>query len=86
MADKIYLGRNAKSFRSSPRFSNYDMVILNIDENNYVSSPYVTLNEAKWTSRSNGKHVFCYNGTAWEYNGSTYTTAQLSSTFGLSVT
>ena len=36
MADKIYLGKNAKSFKSSPRFSNYDMVILNIDENKQV--------------------------------------------------
>ena len=86
MADKIYLGRNARSFRSSPRFSNYDMVILNIDENNYVSSPYVTLDATKWTNRSNGEHVFTYNGSRWAYNGSTYTTAALRSTFGIAVT
>ena len=86
MADKIYLGKNAKSFKSSPRFSNYDMVILNIDENNYVSSPYVTLDATKWESRSNGEHVFTYNGSRWAYNGSTYTTAVLSSTFGITVT
>lgn len=86
MADKIYLGKNAKSFKSSPRFNNYDMVILNIDENNYVSSPYVTLDATKWTSRSNGEHVFTYNGSRWAYNGSTYTTATLRSTFGIVVT
>lgn len=86
MADKIYLGKNAKSFKSSPRFNNYDMVILNIDENNYVSSPYVTLDATKWTSRSNGEHVFAYNGSRWAYNGSTYTTATLRSTFGIVVT
>ena len=86
MADKIYLGKNAKSFRSSPRFRNYDMVILNIDENNYVSSPYVTLDATKWTSRSNGEHIFTYNGSRWAYNGSTYTTATLRSTFGIVVT
>lgn len=88
MADKLYLGKNAKSFRSSPRFRNYDMVILNIDENTYVSSPHVTLDDTKWTSRSNGEHVFTYDGdtSRWTYNGSTYTTAALSSTFGITVT
>ena len=86
MAEKIYLGKNAKSFKSSPRFSNYDMVILNIDEDNYVSSPYVTLDATKWTSRSNGEHVFTYNGSRWVYNGSTYTTATLRSTWGIVVT
>lgn len=82
----IYLGKNAESFNSSPRFSDYDMVILNLDENNYISSPYVTVTASKWASRPNGEHVFTYNGSAWEYNGSTYTAAQLSSTFGLVVT
>lgn len=86
MADKIYLGQNAKSFRSSPRFDNYDMVILNIDEENYVSSPYVTVDASKWESAANGDHVFTYNGTAWEYNDATYTTAQLSSVYGITVT
>lgn len=86
MADKIYLGKNAKSFKSSPRFNNYDMVILNIDENNYVSSPYVTLDATKWTNRSNGEHVFTYNGSRWAYNGSTYTTTALRNTFGIVVT
>lgn len=86
MANSIYLGTNVKSFNSSPRFGNYNMVILNIDENNYVSSPYVTVDASKWTSRSNGEHVFVYNGSKWEYNGSTYTTSTLSSTFGIAVT
>lgn len=86
MADKIYLGKNARAFKSSPRFSNYDMVILNIDENNYVSSPYVTVDATKWTNRNNGEHIFTYNGSRWAYNGSTYTTATLRSTFGIVVT
>lgn len=83
---RIYLGKNAESFQSSPRFGNYDMVILNLDENNYISSPYVTVTASKWTSRPNGEHVFTYNGSAWEYNGNTYTAAQLSSTYGIVVT
>lgn len=82
----IYLGKNAESFQSSPRFGNYDMVILNLDENTYISSPYVTVTPSKWTSRPNGEHVFTYNGSAWEYNGSTYTSAQLSSTYGIVAT
>lgn len=82
----IYLGKNAESFNSSPRFGNYDMVILNLDENTYISSPYVTVTASKWASRPNGEHVFTYNGSAWEYNGNTYTAAQLSSTFGIVVT
>ena len=82
----IYLGKNAESFRSSQRFGNYDMVILNLDENNYISSPYVTVTASKWTSKANGEHVFTYNGSAWEYNGNTYTAAQLSSTYGIVVT
>lgn len=86
MADKIFLGQQAKSFNTSPRFTNYDMVILNIDDNNYVSSPYVTIDATKWEDRSNGEHVFTYNGSRWAYNGSTYTTATLRSTFGIVVT
>ena len=86
MADKIYLGSNAKSFKSSPRFRDYDMVILNIDENNYVSSPHVTLDATKWTNRNNGEHIFTYNGSRWAYNSSTYTTEALSNTFGITVT
>lgn len=82
----IYLGKNAESFQSSPRFGNYDMVILNLDENNYISSPYVTVTASKWTSRPNGEHVFTYNGSAWDYNGNTYTAAQLSSIYGIVVT
>lgn len=82
----IYLGRNSETFNSSPRFGNFDMVILNLDENNYVSSPYVTLDASKWTSRANGEHVFTYNGSLWEYNGSTYSTTVLNITFGIVVT
>lgn len=85
MGEGIYLGKAAKAFNSSPRFSGYDMVILNLDENNYISSPYVTIDTTKWTSRSNGEHVFRYNGSRWAYNNSTVTTATLRSTYGIEV-
>lgn len=39
----IYVGENVQSFKSSPKFDNIDMVILNLDENNFVSSPYAKI-------------------------------------------
>jgi len=67
LADKIYLGENAQSFKTSPKFSTIDMVILNLDENTYISSPYVTLDEEvweeSWQRRYNGKYIFSYDAT-----------------------
>ena len=87
MADKIYVGTRAQRFEVSPRFPGYDMVILNIDDENYVSSPYVTIDTTKWTSRADGTHVFVYHATSarWQYNNLLITTAALSSTYGLAV-
>ena len=67
MAEKFYVGQKAMSFDTSPKMPGYDMVILDLDENNYVSSPYATVDETKWTSRANGVHTFEYNGTSWVY-------------------
>lgn len=67
------LGEKVQSFKSSPKFDAVDMVILNIDENNYVSSPFVTLDTAAWEKsrygRHNGKYVFTYDPEAavWKY-------------------
>ena len=87
MADKIYVGTRAQRFEVSPRFPGYDMVILNIDDENYVSSPYVTIDTTKWTSRADGTHVFVYHAASarWQYNNLLITTAALSSTYGLAV-
>lgn len=85
MTEKIYLGKKMMSFNTAPRFASYDMVILNLDKNNYISSPYATVDDAKWESASNGEHIFTYNGIAWEYNGSTYSTAQLGTIYGLTL-
>lgn len=87
MADKIYVGTRAQRFEVSPRFPGYDMVILNIDDKNYVSSPYVTIDTTKWTSRTDGTHVFVYHAASarWQYNNLLITTAALSSTYGLAV-
>lgn len=85
MTEKIYLGKKMMSFNTAPRFASYDMVILNLDKNNYISSPYATVDDAKWESASNGEHIFTYNGIAWEYNGSTHSTAQLGTIYGLTL-
>ena len=65
MSDKIFLGENAQSFKTSPKFATIDMVILNLDENTYISSPYVKLDEElweeSWQRRYNGKYVFSYD-------------------------
>lgn len=71
MADRIYVGKKASSFHTAPRFPGYDMVLINIDDNQYVSSPRVTVNEAAWRSAGlgNGAHAFIYDGTGWKHSG-----------------
>ena len=76
MGEKFYLGENAKTFSVSPKFDKIDMVILNLDENYYVSSPSVQLDEEKWeensSRRGNNKYIFTYDTATgnWKRNGS----------------
>lgn len=83
MADKIYVGRKTKSFYTSPRFPEYDMVVINIDDNQYVSSPRASVNKGTWISAGlgNGSFDFVYNN-GWKRNGTSVSLA----TYGLSVT
>ena len=61
----VHLGGNVQTFKSSPKFETVDMVILNIDENSYVSSPYAIIDTEAWEAsglgRRNGKYVFTYD-------------------------
>ncbi len=70
MTDHFNLGENAQSFKMAPKFAAFDMVILNIDDNNYVSSPYAVLDNDVWESanvrRNNGKYVFSYSNGTWK--------------------
>lgn len=73
----IYIGENVQSFKTAPKLDRIDMVVLNIDEYNYVSSPAVIVDEEKWESSSigkkNGTYTFVYDeesGT-WKQSGST---------------
>lgn len=70
MSDHFNLGENAQSFKTAPKFDAFDMVILNIDDDNYVSSPYAVLDNDAWESESarkrNGKYVFSYIDGSWK--------------------
>lgn len=61
----VHLGESVQTFKSSPKFDTVDMVILNIDENAYVSSPYAKIDITAWEAsglgRRNGKYVFTYD-------------------------
>ena len=87
-SDFISINKKVKSFSSAPKFAPYDMVILDISDDLYISSPYATLDESKWQTRSNGEHTFVYNASnsSWVYNGSTnVSTEVLLSTYGIQV-
>lgn len=84
----IYLGENVQTFNSSPKFDRIDMVILNIDENTYVSSPYVKIDREVWEQsslrNSNGKFVFTYDpeSVSWKRGSSVVDLAN----YGISIT
>jgi len=84
----FYLGENAQSFKTSPKFAVFDMVILNLDENTYISSPYAQIDQTIWEAESsrkvNGTFVFAYDpdSETWKLNGSEVTLAD----YGITVT
>ena len=59
MSDLIYIGKDVQSFEKSTRFKPYDRVVLNLDDNNYISSPSVSLTNASvYNSYANGTYKF----------------------------
>lgn len=80
MADSeiINVQNNVKSFSAAPKFSGYDMVVLNVSDDMYISSPYAEVDETKWASRSNGMHVFTYvdSRRLWQYNDGNFITIE----------
>lgn len=73
----------------------YDMVKLNLDESNYVTSPYLYVDDALWAAENlNGQYKYvCINaseepGWAWYHESDTptyATTAALAQNFGIEV-
>lgn len=87
MADLIYIGKDVQSFQKSTRFRPYDRVILNLDDNNYISSPSVSITNASvYDNYANGTYKFTYTPAQnkWKTPTNTYvTTSQLAQNYGL---
>ena len=87
MSDLIYIGKDVQSFEKSTRFKPYDRVVLNLDDNNYISSPSVSLTNASvYNSYANGTYKFIYtiSQNKWKTPTDTYvTTNQLAQNYGL---
>lgn len=49
---KIYVGENVQGFTFSPKFEAVDKIILNIDKDNYVSSPYAKIIDVTEVSKA----------------------------------
>ena len=88
MSDSVTLEYGAGQFSTSPKFAPYDMVLLNLDENNYISSPGAKILEVTdssamtdtsksyaYTGSERGfttKKWYSYSGGEWTA-GSNYT-------------
>jgi len=89
MSDLIYIGKDVQSFKKSNRFEPYDRVVLNLDDNYYVSSPSVSVtNASAYDNYANGTYTFTYSPdeSKWETPTHSYvTSSELESTYGLTV-
>lgn len=88
MSDSVTLEYGAGQFSTSPKFAPYDMIILALDENNYISSPGAKILEVTdssamtdtsksyaYTGSERGYTAnkwYSYSGSAW-VAGSNYT-------------
>ena len=89
MSDLIYIGKDVQSFQKSNRFEPYDRVVLNLDDNNYISSPSVSVTDASVYDRyANGTYEFSFSPEQgkWKTPSNSYvTTSELASSYGLTV-
>lgn len=75
MAGKFFLGDNAQGLKTAPKFDATDMVILYLDEKNFVSSPFAKIDEEAWEAsrygRRNGTFTFYFypETSQWYYGG-----------------
>lgn len=87
MSDLIYIGKDVQSFQKSNRFEPYDRVILNLDDNYFISSPSVAITDASvYDNYANGTYKFSYSTeqSKWKTPTNSYvTTSELASTYGL---
>ena len=87
MSDLIYIGKDVQSFQKSTRFEPYDRVVLNLDDNNYIASPSVSVTNASvYSSYANGTYKFTFSISQgkWKTPTDTYvTTSALAQSYGL---
>lgn len=87
MSDLIYIGKDVQSFQKSTKFKPYDRVVLNLDDNNYISSPSVSITDKSvYDSYANGAYKFTFTAAQnkWKTPTDTYvTTSQLAQNYGL---
>ena len=87
MSDLIYIGKDVQSFQKSTKFKPYDRVVLNLDDNNYISSPSVSVtNKSVYNSYANGTYKFTFTAAQnkWKTPTDTYvTTSELAQNYGL---
>ena len=88
MAGKFFLGDNAQGLKTAPKFDATDMVILYLDEKNFVSSPFAKIDEEAWEAsrygRRNGTFTFYYypETSQWYYGGGAVNLADFGITVG----
>ena len=89
MSDLIYIGKDVQSFQKSNRFEPYDRVVLNLDDNNYISSPSVSVTDASVYDRyANGTYEFSFSPEQgkWKTPSNSYvTTSELAGSYGITV-
>ena len=87
MSDLIYIGKDVQSFQKSTRFEPYDRVVLNLDNNNYIASPSVSITNASvYNNYANGTYKFTFSISQgkWKTPTDTYvTTSALAQSYGL---
>lgn len=68
MSDSVTMEYGAGQFSTSPKFSPYDMVLLNLDENNYISSPGAKILEVtEASSMTDTTKSYAYTGSERGY-------------------
>ena len=89
MSDLIYIGKDVQSFQKSNRFEPYDRVVLNLDDNNYISSPSVSVTDASVYDRyANGTYEFSFSleQGKWKTPSNSYvTSSELANSYGITV-
>lgn len=66
--ENVYVGSNVQTFKSSPKFDLIDMVVLALDEQNYISSPYARIVSDEDREKALNSHTAssAYRNYSWK--------------------